>query len=154
MAQIEGVQRIPLTRHADDRGYLVEILRADDPHFDRFGQVYVSLCRRGFVKAWHAHERQTDRFCVVSGTSKIGLWDGRGESPTCGQYDQVILGDTGENVLLIVPPLVWHGFAAVGGETAVVLNVPTEHYNAEQPDELRRDLDDPAIDFDWFPRGG
>jgi hypothetical protein len=35
-----------------------------------------------------------------------------------------------------------------------VLNVPTEHYNADDPDELRRDLDDPEIDFDWFPKGG
>ena len=45
-------------------------------------------------------------------------------------------------------------FAAVGGETAVVVNLPTEHYNREQPDELRRALDDPEIPFDWFPKGG
>ena len=141
MSQIEGVQRIPLTRHVDDRGYLVEVLRASDPHFDKFGQIYVSLCRRGVIKAWHAHQRQTDRFYVVAGTSKIGLWDGRPKSPTHGRYDQVILGEHGEEALLIVPPMVWHGQMSLS-EVTYLINLPTEVYDPAQPDELRKGLDE------------
>jgi len=141
MSEIEGVRRIPLTRHVDDRGYLVEVLRATDPHFDTFGQIYVSLCRRGVIKAWHAHQRQTDRFYVVAGTSKIGLWDGRPDSPTQGQYDQVILGEHGQHVLLIIPPMVWHGQMSLS-EATYLINLPTKVYNPDAPDELRKGLDE------------
>ena len=57
-------------------------------------------------------------------------------------------------VVLQIPPMVWHGFVAVGGRTAMVLNVPTEHYDPNHPDELRRPAFDPEIPFEWFTRGG
>ena len=34
-----------------------------------------------------------------------------------------------------------------------VLNIPTEPYNASQPDELRREPFDPAIPFTWKSDG-
>ncbi|MHB1415038.1 MAG: polysaccharide biosynthesis C-terminal domain-containing protein, partial [Chloroflexota bacterium] len=82
---IDGVKIVRLNPHADERGYLVEILRADDPHFIRFGQVYVSTCYPGVVKAWHCHTKQTDTFFVVKGNAKIGIFDDREGSPTRGQ---------------------------------------------------------------------
>lgn len=146
MADIEGVLRIPLTRHTDDRGYLVEILRETDPHFDRFGQAYVSFMRRGYVKAWHTHRKQTDRFYVVAGTAKIGLWDGRTDSPTHGQYQTVVLGEHATEMLLAIPPGVWHGVMALS-ETVHLVNLPTEVYNPDQPDELRKGVDE--LDDVW-----
>jgi len=143
---IEGVTKIPLVRHADDRGWVQEILRADDEHFQKFGQAYVTTCRQGIVKAWHCHERQTDHFCMISGTGKIGLYDGREESPTKGEYNTVILGEQGENVLLVIPPLVWHGQMALS-EFTYLLNIPTEPYNREQPDELRKPVS--GLDDIW-----
>ena len=141
MAGIAGLQRVNLVRHADDRGYLVELLRATDPHFVKFGQVYVSFLRRGVIKAWHAHERQTDRFYVVAGTSKIGLCDGRPASPTHGQYEQVSLGEHGDDVLLLIPPLVWHGQMSLS-ETTYLINLPTEVYDPAHPDEIRKGIDE------------
>jgi len=146
MSEIDGVRRIPLARHADDRGYLVEVLRETDPHFEKFGQMYVSFCRRGVVKAWHAHRKQTDRFYVVCGTSKIGLWDGRPESPTHGAYRQVVLGDRGDDALLIIPPMVWHGQMSLS-EVTYLINLPTEVYDPDAPDELRKGLDE--LDDIW-----
>ncbi len=133
---IDGVQVLPLKRHADDRGYLVEILRDDDEHFIKFGQVYVSYLRKGIIKAWHKHEHQTDHFYVVSGTSKIGLYDDREDSPTKGEYQTVILGDHGHEALLLIPPLVWHGQMSLSDFTYLV-NLPTEHYDPQKPDEIR-----------------
>jgi len=141
---IEGVKKIPLVRHVDDRGWVEEILRADDAHFQKFGQAYVTTCRRGVVKAWHCHRKQTDHFCMISGTGKIGLHDDREGSPTRGEYNTVILGDDGEKVLLVIPPLVWHGQMALS-EFTYLLNIPTEPYNSKEPDELRKpvaELDD------------
>ena len=104
---IDGVKKIPLVRHPDDRGYVTEILRCDSPHFAKFGQAYVATCRRNVVKAWHCHEIQTDNFCVVKGTAKIGLYDDRPDSQTRGEYNVFILGEDGEDVLLIIPQ--WYG---------------------------------------------
>lgn len=137
---IHGLQKIPLVRHSDDRGYLVEILRRDDPHYVGFGQIYVSYLRRGVIKAWHKHAKQMDRFYVVSGTSKIGLYDDREDSPTKGMAMQVVLGDTGDNLLLCIPPHVWHGQMSLS-EFTYLINLPTEPYDPKNPDEIRAPVD-------------
>ena len=138
---IHDVKKISLVRHADDRGYLVEILRRDDPHYVGFGQVYVSYLRRGVIKAWHKHEKQTDHFYVACGTSKIGLYDDREGSPTKGMAMQAILGDSGENVLLCIPPGVWHGQMSLS-EVTYLINLPSEPYDPAHPDEIRAGIDD------------
>ncbi|GAF97908.1 unnamed protein product, partial [marine sediment metagenome] len=49
---IEGVEIKQLTKHADERGYLMELLRCDDAIFQKFGQAYVVLNYPGAVRAW------------------------------------------------------------------------------------------------------
>jgi dTDP-4-dehydrorhamnose 3,5-epimerase len=149
---IEGVVVKKLARLVDERGYLMEILRNDDELFDKFGQAYVSACFPGMIKAWHCHEIQYDHFCCLQGNLKVGLFDDRESSSTRGQAREVIIG-TLNPCLVRIPPYVWHGFMAVGDETAVVLNLPTELYNYEKPDELRRAPFDPDIPFTWKREG-
>ncbi len=163
---IEGVTTKPLRLIPDERGYLMEILRDDDELFLKFGQVYVTACYPGVVKAWHAHSRQVDHICCLQGTAKLGLFDDREDSPTRGQTQAFILGmlnpplgvardgEPVEPLLVQIPPLVWHGFTPADEETVIMLNVPTEHYVRDDPDELRRDPFDPAIPFEWNMRGG
>jgi len=143
---IDGVQLIPRTRHADDRGYVTEIFRSDEEHFENFGQAYVTACYPGVVKAWHRHAAQTDHFYVVSGTMKVGLYDDRPESPTRGQYQVVILGERGDNAQLVIPAGLWHGMMALETFT-VMLNIPDAVYNHDNPDEERVPWD--AFDDVW-----
>jgi dTDP-4-dehydrorhamnose 3,5-epimerase len=150
---IHGVNLKPLRRILDDRGYLMEILRDDDELFRRFGQVYVSACFPGIVKAWHCHRRQWDHLCIIYGNAKIGLYDDREDSPTRGETASLVIGQLNP-ALIQVPPLVWHGYTPVGGEMAILLNIPTEHYVYDEPDELRRPPFDPEIPFDWRTEGG
>lgn len=145
---IEGVKIKRLVRHVDDRGYLMEILRDDDDLFVKFGQVYLSVHSPGVVTAWHAHRMQYDNFCIVKGNAKIGMYDDRPDSPTRGQTQVVVAGEWNP-VLVQVPPMVWHGYVALGNEPAYIINVPSEHYNRTEPDELRRDSFDPTIPFEW-----
>ncbi|MBC7289211.1 MAG: dTDP-4-dehydrorhamnose 3,5-epimerase family protein, partial [Armatimonadetes bacterium] len=77
----------------------------------------------------------------------------RADSPTRGQVQALVIGELNP-VLVQIPPFVWHGFAAIGNQPAVMLNIPTEHYNYEAPDELRRPPFDPEIPFEWFTKGG
>ena len=88
---IAGVKTKELKVHVDDRGFLMEMLRADDPLFERFGQVYVTCCRPGVAKAWHYHKEQTDHFVCLAGSALVVLYDARDGSPTKGEVEEVIL---------------------------------------------------------------
>jgi dTDP-4-dehydrorhamnose 3,5-epimerase len=139
-AEIEGVQKMPLKRHVDDRGYLMEIMRSDDKFFKKFGQIYMTTCNRGVIKAWHMHKVQTDYFFVPFGTAKIGLHDTRENSQSKGKYQVVILGEAGEEALLIIPPLVMHGMMGLS-DLCGIINIPTELFNYKQPDEYREPVE-------------
>jgi len=78
---------------------------------------------------------------MVKGTAKIGLFDDRPGSSTGGQYNQFILGEEGEDILLIIPPMVWHGQMGLS-EMSYLINIPTEPYNPQNPDELRKGIDE------------
>ncbi len=149
---IEGVMVKVLRLFPDARGYLMEILRSDDVGFFGedipFGQAYVTSVYPGVVKAWHAHRNQTDRFCCVSGTVRLVLYDDRPDSHTLGYVNQFILGNL-TSKLVLIPAGVQHGFAALGIKPAVVLNIPTNTYDHGDPDEQRLDPHDNHIPFDW-----
>ena len=145
---IEGVQIKRLTPHADERGYLMELLRRDDEMFTKFGQCYVSLNYPGVVRAWHYHKKQEDYFVVVKGMCKVGLYDMREGSPTRGQAEAHYLGER-NNIVLRIPIGVAHGYKTVGTEPSLLVNFPTELYNAAEPDEHRIPWDSPDIPFNW-----
>ena len=109
---IDGVQIKELRVIPDERGRLMEVLRADDPFFRKFGQAYVTTVHPGVVKAWHAHTKQTDHIAAVSGTIRLGLYDGRDGSPTKGETMELFPGEH-RPLLVVVPPGVWHGFKGV-----------------------------------------
>lgn len=150
---IQGVQTKPLRLIPDERGFLMEMLRKDWPQFERFAQAYVTACYPGVIKAWHYHRKQTDHFVCVQGMAKVVLFDSRTDSPTQGRLNVFHVGLM--NPLLIkIPPLVYHGFTAEGGDVALIVNFPTELYNYEQPDEHRVPYNDPAIPYDWGVKHG
>ncbi|MEO0073741.1 MAG: dTDP-4-dehydrorhamnose 3,5-epimerase family protein [candidate division WOR-3 bacterium] len=150
---IDGVSVRPLRQIPDERGMLVEILRADDPLFQKFGQVYVSTVYPGVVKGWHCHHRQSDYLAVIKGMVKLVLYDERDGSATKGQVMELFAGEQNP-VLVVIPPFVWHGVKGIGTKPAWVLNCPTEPYDYKQPDEFRRPPDDPKIPYDWGLRHG
>ncbi len=147
---IDGVAVKPLRVIPDDRGRLTEVLRSDDPLFERFGQVYVTTAYPGVVKAWHRHRKQTDFLAVLQGMATIALYDDREDSPTRGETNEFCAG-VHNPVLVKVPPGVWHGFKCVSDTECMVMNVPSETYSYTEPDEDRA----PAhgrFPYDWTRR--
>ncbi len=145
---IQGVEVKQLARHADERGFLMEILRSDDPIFTKFGQCYVSMNYPGVVRAWHYHEKQDDFFVVVKGMIKVGLYDMREGSPTRGEVNEFYLGDN-NNIVLKIPVGVAQGYKTSGGEASLLVNFPSEVYDREEPDEHRLPWNTDQIPFDW-----
>ena len=145
---IKGVKIKELRVIPDERGWLIEILRCDDELFKKFGQVYVTTAYPGVVKAWHLHKKQTDNFTCIHGSMKVVLYDDRKDSSTYKEINEFFLGVENPR-LLSVPPFVYHGFKAIGTETAYFLSVPTEPYNYKKPDEYRLPPDTDKIPYDW-----
>lgn len=150
---IDGVKVKELKAFPDERGLLMEMWRSDDPDFEKFGQVYLTMVYPGVVKAWHYHKKQTDHFVCVSGTAKVVLHDTREDSPTRGETNEFVIGWQRQR-MIIIPNFVYHGFTAVGAEPACIINVPTELYNYDEPDEFRRPWNDPEIGYDWSVKNG
>ena len=148
---IDGVRVKQLKAAPDERGRLMVVLSRDDDLFAKFGQVYVTTAYPGVVKAWHCHRAQTDFLCALTGMVKLVLCDARADSPTRGEVQEFFMGE--HNPLLVVaPPMVYHGFKCIGVAEAIVLNCPTEPYNPQNPDELRIPPDSAEIPYQWQRR--
>ena len=145
---IEGVEIKQLRVNADERGFLMEILREDDEIFQHFGQAYVSLNYPGVVRAWHYHKLQDDFIAVVKGMIKLALYDARDGSPTKGQVEEHFLGEQ-NNILIKIPVGVMHGYKTIGVEASLLLNFPTKTYSRAEPDEYRLPWDTEEIPYDW-----
>jgi dTDP-4-dehydrorhamnose 3,5-epimerase len=153
MRHIEGVQIKPLKVIADERGWLMELLRSDDEGlFTRFGQAYVSATYPGVVKAWHYHTRQTDNFACIAGMIKLVLIDTRDGSPTRDSINEFFLGERNP-VLVQVPKLVYHGWKCISVEPSLVINIPDEPYDRADPDE-RRIAPHGTLPYDWSRKDG
>ncbi len=150
---IDGVKLKELKTNCDERGRLFEILRRDDELFSEFGQAYLTTAYPGVVKAWHLHQRQTDNMCVIRGRAKLVLYDSREDSATRGEIMEFFLGD--DNRLLVqIPPGIYHGFKNIGTGELYVLNLPTNVYDRDNPDEYRLDPHDNDIPYDWARQDG
>jgi len=149
---IEGVRTKTLRLIPDERGWLMESLRADDPLCEKCGQVYVSGTYPGVVKAWHYHRRQVDHFACVAGMIKLVLVDTREESPTRGCVNEFFLGARNPT-LVRIPNLVHHGWKCIGREPSLVVNVPTEPYRYDDPDEYRLEPHG-SLPYDWARKDG
>ncbi len=137
----------------DERGRLLEIMKATDDFYRGFGQAHISTVRPGIVKAWHVHHRQEELFTAIVGSIRMGFYDQREGSPTLGQTWELILSAS-QPVAVQVPRGVWHGFECEGEMEAMVLNIPSEPYNRERPDETRADPFENSIPFQWKAQKG
>jgi len=150
---IEGAMTKRLNFIPDERGRLMEILRRDEEIFGGFGQVYLTTTYPGVVKAWHFHKLQDDFITCVRGMLKLVLYDAREGSLTKGGVNEFFIGDF--NPLLVkVPRMVYDGWKCISQEEALVINVPTEPYNRETPDEYRVDPHQNDIPYGWDRKDG
>lgn len=122
------------------------MLKATDWFFAGFAEIYFSSAYPGVVKAWKNHQRMTVHYACMLGRIKLVLWDDREGSPTRGTIMKEFLGPD-DYKLVVIPPLVWHGFQGQAEPISIVANCASE---VNDPEELiRRDSRSPSIPFDW-----
>lgn len=143
---IKDVKLVELKARVDDRGYLVKMIRADDAHFTKFGEVYiVGDFAKGTIRAWHKHDLLWDYFHISHGAAKFGLRDDRKDSPTYEEINTFVLSARNP-ATLVVPPGVYHGWMALEDDTQLV-SVGSELYDPNNLDEVR--VPYTSFGYDW-----
>jgi dTDP-4-dehydrorhamnose 3,5-epimerase len=138
---IEGLQRVPLRRFEDARGWLME-LRRESALPKQSRQTNLSFSRRGVIRGLHYHERgQDDLFACIQGTARVVVLD-----RASGEAYTEDIGD--ENpVALYIPGRHAHGFEAL--TDLLFLYHVTEEYDPADPDEHEIPWDDPRVKHLW-----
>src|SRR4026208_1728507 len=131
---IDGVKVIPLRQIVDERGKIMHMLKATDPHFIKFGEIYFSCAWPGTIKAWHIHKSMTINNAVMVGRAKLVMYDMREDSPTRWVLQEVFLGED-NHCLAQLPPRIAHGEKACGGKLVILANCAPEPHD---PDEMLR----------------
>ena len=131
---IEGVFINPLKKICDERGMILHMLRSNEPHFEKFGEIYFSIAYPGVVKGWHEHTKQVQFYAVVQGMIKLVLYDNRKTSQTYQKLCEIFTGE--DNYQLIrIPSGVINGYKVIGTKSALVANCATLPH---EPNEMIR----------------
>ena len=143
---IDGVVVTPLKRIEDARGAVLHMLRADAPHFAGFGEIYYSVVNRGVVKGWKRHTRMTLSLTAPFGGVRLGLIDGRPDSPTYAATQTVVI-DPSHYVLVTVPPGVWSAFQGLTDPPAVLANCANIPHDPTEAETVA--ADQPPVPYRW-----
>ena len=138
---IEGLLRIPLVRHEDERGWFCE-LRRDSALPKPMRQTNLSFSRAGVVRGLHYHERgQDDLFACLRGTARVVVLN-----RTTGEH---FIEDIGESnpVAIYIPGTNAHGFEALT-DILFCYHVTTE-FDPSDPDEHTVPWNDPRVASLW-----
>jgi len=135
------VQRFPLTRHEDDRGWFAELMRASAlPNPVR--QANLSRSRKGVIRGLHYHLRgQDDLFVCLAGMVRVVVLD-----RSSGEVFTEDIGDDNP-VAIYVPGVHAHGYEAL--TDCLFAYLVTEEYDAANPDENGVPWDDERIRHLW-----
>ena len=148
---INGVKITPLKQIIDERGKVMHMLRKDDKHFQKFGEIYFSFVHKEAIKGWHLHKKMILNYAVPFGKIKLVLYDDREKSSTRGRVLQLFLGPDNYN-LVTIPPNVWNGVKGIGEAGSIIANCATLPHDPKEI--IRLDPFDASIPYDWSLKHG
>jgi len=145
--ELDGVLRIDLVTHADERGAFSETFRRSwlPEAAPSMVQSNLSYSREGVIRGMHFHRSQADFWVVLQGRAFIALLDLRAGSPTEGLVETLTIDAARARSGIYIPPGVAHGFCAL---TDVWLQYMVDAYYTGD-DEHGFAWDDPEAGVSW-----
>ena len=101
---LKKVKKIPLIIIRSKEGDIIKYLDRDKKYFKKFGEVYFSKIKKGFVKGWNLHKKTRCFITVPYGSVTFILKNFRNAKTI-----KIELKDT-KPELLIIPPYTWFKF--------------------------------------------
>lgn len=142
---IDGLLVVPLRRIPDERGTIFHMLRASDPHFRGFGEIYFSSVYRDAVKGWHRHAEMTLNYACIWGRVKLVVFDDREGSASRGELQELFLGPD-DYSLVVIPPGLWNGVKGMT-DVSIVANCCSHEHDPTRSERLDPYSD--RIAYDW-----
>ena len=142
-SKIAGVIFWPLKKHCDDRGWLIELWRADNVlEQDLPEMTYISMTLPGVVRGPHEHQDQSDLFCFIGpGDFELHLWTK--PSLWTKPYEEIWQVGESNPMAVLVPPGVVHAYKNVSVYPGYVTNSPNRLYGGPDHrypvDEIRHE---------------
>jgi dTDP-4-dehydrorhamnose 3,5-epimerase len=141
---IPGLERVPLQRIEDERGWFME-LRRESALPKPTVQTNVSFSRQGVIRGLHYHLRgQDDLFACLRGTARVVVLDRE-----TGEAFSEDIGDDNP-VAIYIPGRHAHGFEAL--TDLVFCYHVTEEFDRDDPDEHGIPWNDPRVAHLWSTR--
>jgi dTDP-4-dehydrorhamnose 3,5-epimerase len=133
---MDGVTLTRLSQFVDERGAVYHALKASEPDYVGFGEIYYSIVHKGIVKGWKRHNKMTMNLTVPIGSIKIVAYDGR-------QFMDYVLGPQ-NYCRLTVRSGIWVAFKGIS-ETNLIANVANLEYDPTEFSTKKLK----EIDYDW-----
>ena len=141
---ISGVVFTPLSIIDTEGGDVLHAMKSSDMGYNGFGEAYFSTIDSGAIKGWKLHQEMILNLVVPIGKVRFVIFDDRIETPTKGEFCEIILSR--ENYgRLTIPPLLWVGFQGLDNSSSLLLNIASIEHSPEEVS--RRELNE--IEFDW-----
>ena len=138
---MEGVEIRKLLLYEDHRGWLGEIIRADETNLKPV-MAYLSITKPGAVRGPHEHKEQTDYFCLI-GKFRLYFWDNRETSATYRENQIIDIPEI--PTIVVISPGIVHAYKNTGNSNGLVINLPDKLYKGrgktEPVDEIRYEND-------------
>lgn len=117
-----------LTVKKDARGWVVEVVRAEDVGPHQFGQILLSTAYPGETKGNHYHIRKKEWYCVIRGKGLLTIWQKEGDQ----KWEQEL--DADNMILVEIPQRMYHCIKNIGPDTLYLLAYVSEAFNTSDPD--------------------
>jgi len=134
MGTIEGVLLTPLKIIEGSSGNVWHGLKNDESSFAGFGEAYFSGVLQHAVKGWKRHRVMILNIVVPVGVIHFVLFDGRENSISYGQFQEIILSQQNYQ-RLTVPPGVWMAFKGMDDQN-LLLNIASIKHDPSEAENL------------------
>lgn len=114
-----------VTRHSDDRGTFVEMLKTQDS-----GQFSFFTAHQGITRGGHYHHTKTEKFLVIKGQASFKFK----QIVTGESYELLVNGE--ESKIVETAPGWSHDITNIGDEELIVMLWANEIFDRENPDTI------------------
>ena len=122
---LKKVKKIPLKVIKNDAGDIIKYLEKKNPNFNKFGEVYFSKIKKGYVKGWNLHKKTSCLITVPFGAVNFVLKDFQMK-----KTKKILLSDISPS-LLIIPPNIWFKFSTKKKYSIIINLIDRLHSNRE-----------------------
>ena len=119
--------------HSDNRGWLVELLKANQLE-KPVKQIHVASIKPGCVRGNHYHSKRIEWFFIVAGKAKLSLQDIKNKEKISFK-----LSPKKPKVITIFPNIS-HAVKNIGKEVVYLLSAQSDIYNPKKPDAFRWEI--------------